>query len=73
MLLAHSTLNAQCIGCWMLRTCTGFRDGKIPLSMVITQCGGQQKFKLTVIEEVCTVVLVEGDTASTSGHGCGGW
>jgi len=35
----------------------GFRRDKIPLSMIITQCGGQRAFKLSVIEEIMTKTL----------------
>lgn len=34
----------------------GFRK-EIPLSMLITQCGGQRNFKMSVIEEILTVAM----------------
>jgi len=35
----------------------GFRKDKIPLSMLVTQCGGQRQFKLTIIEEILVQTL----------------
>lgn len=31
---------------------TGFRDDKVPLPLIISQCGGQDNFKNTCIEEL---------------------
>ncbi|GAX81186.1 hypothetical protein CEUSTIGMA_g8619.t1 [Chlamydomonas eustigma] len=37
----------------------GFRKDQIPLSMLITQCGGQRTFKITVIEEIMEKTMEE--------------
>jgi len=33
---------------------TGFRQGKIPLAMIISQYGGQKQFKIACLEGVMT-------------------
>lgn len=48
----------------------GFRDDKIPLSMLVTQCGGQQKFKYTVMEEIMLSTITPVGGAGSGG--CGG-
>jgi hypothetical protein len=55
--LGHTVLYIEhydcgCHTCCLQCPCSGFRRDKIPLSMLITQCGGQAKFKIACIEEV---------------------
>jgi FKBP-type peptidyl-prolyl cis-trans isomerase (trigger factor) len=40
-----------------MRSNAGFRTDKIPLSMLVTQAGGQRTFKMTILEEIMLRVV----------------
>jgi hypothetical protein len=43
--------------CSVIHAPAGYRTEKIPLSVIITNCGGQRNFKMTCIEEVLLAAL----------------
>lgn len=50
----------------------GFRDDKVPLSMVINRVGGQEKFKAAILEDILLEAMEKVGQGGEVGGGGGG-